>query len=53
MPALEAVPTPLAEARGLVVAADIMAPHPVPPFPNSGVDGFAVRSTDTAASPSE
>lgn len=53
MPALEAVPTPLAEARGLVVAADIMAPHPVPPFPNSGVDGFAVRSTDTAASPVE
>jgi molybdopterin molybdotransferase len=51
MPALEAVATVLAEARGLVLAADVMAPHPVPPFANSGVDGFAVRSGDVITTP--
>lgn len=53
MPVLDAVPTPLAEARGMVLATDVTAPHHVPPFPNSGVDGFAVRSSDTAVVPVE
>ncbi|HSM01346.1 MAG TPA: gephyrin-like molybdotransferase Glp [Acidimicrobiia bacterium] len=42
---------PLAEARGLVLAEPVAAPHPVPPFDNSAVDGFAVRAADTAEVP--
>jgi molybdopterin molybdotransferase len=34
------------EARGRVLAGDIVAPENVPPFPNSAMDGFAVRATD-------
>jgi molybdopterin molybdotransferase len=51
MPALPAIRVPLAEARGLVLAADIEAPHDVPPFDNSGMDGFALRSSDTVGAP--
>lgn len=36
------------EARGRVLAEDVLAPEAVPPFPNSAMDGFAVRSGDTA-----
>ncbi len=36
----------LDEALGLVLAEDVTAPHAVPPFDNSAVDGFAVRSSD-------
>ncbi len=38
---------PLAEAAGAVAAADVPSPGPVPPFDNSAMDGFAVRSADT------
>jgi molybdopterin molybdotransferase/putative molybdopterin biosynthesis protein len=45
----------LAEARGLALAEDVLAPIDVPPFDRSNVDGFAVRSADlrtaTEASP--
>lgn len=41
----------LEEARGLVLAAPVVAPHPVPPFANSAMDGFAVRSTDAREVP--
>ncbi len=37
------------EARGRVLARDVMAPEDVPPFPNSAMDGYAVRSGDVAA----
>lgn len=38
---------PLAEALGRVAAArSVMAEHDVPPFANSAMDGFAVRSAD-------
>jgi putative molybdopterin biosynthesis protein len=37
----------LAAALGRVLAADLRAPIDVPPFDRSGVDGFAVRATDT------
>jgi molybdopterin molybdotransferase len=37
---------PLAEAHGRVLAADIAAPRPLPPWPASAMDGFAVRSAD-------
>ena len=34
-------------ALGRVLAADVRAPHPLPEFPRSTVDGFAVRARDT------
>jgi molybdopterin molybdotransferase len=37
---------PLIEADGRILAADILAPLPLPPFTNSAVDGYAVRSGD-------
>jgi molybdopterin molybdotransferase len=35
----------LDDALGLVAAADVVARDPVPPFTNSGVDGFACSRT--------
>jgi len=53
---LDAV-TPLAprafarrDALGLVLATDIVATEPVPPFANTGMDGYAVRAADTPGS---
>ncbi len=40
---------PLGQASGCVVAEDVPSPNAVPPFDNSAMDGFAVRTTDTAA----
>jgi len=42
---------PLAEAAGLALAAPVRAPHDIPPFANSGMDGYAVRAGDTAGAP--
>jgi molybdenum cofactor synthesis domain-containing protein len=39
---------PRRAARGLVLAADVVAPEPVPPFANTAMDGYAVRAADTA-----
>lgn len=39
----------LAEAEGRILAADLEARVPVPPFTNSAMDGFAVRADDVAA----
>ncbi len=39
---------PLAQARGRVLAADVLAPVDVPGFDRAGVDGFALRAEDTA-----
>lgn len=36
----------LAEADGRVLASDVKAPLALPPFTNSAVDGYAVRSAD-------
>jgi molybdopterin molybdotransferase len=36
----------LTAADGRILAADISAPLPLPPFANSAVDGYAVRSSD-------
>lgn len=44
VPDIEAVV--LAAADGRVLASDISAPFPLPPFTNSAVDGYAVRSGD-------
>ena len=37
-----------ADADGCVLAADVVAPANVPPFDNSSVDGYAVRTADLA-----
>lgn len=50
---LPVISVPLAEAAGLVLASDVAAPHDVPPFPNSAVDGFAVRAVDLVSVPIE
>ena len=39
---------PLGEARGRVLAGDIVAAADVPPFSRAGMDGYAVRSRDTS-----
>ena len=44
---LEAERVAAAEALGRVLAADVLAPHPMPPFDRSAVDGYAVRAADT------
>ena len=42
---------PLADAAGLVLAADVVAAEQVPPFANTAMDGFAVRAADVASVP--
>src|SRR3954470_20099327 len=39
----------LLDAHGCVLAEDIVATHPLPPFENSAMDGYAVRTTDIAS----
>jgi len=39
----------LADADGLVLAADIVAPIPLPVFDNSAMDGYAVQAEDVAS----
>ena len=43
----------LADADGRVLAHDITAPLPLPPFTNSAVDGYAVASGDLPKSEAE
>lgn len=46
---LSAESRPLPESLGLVLAEDLSAPYDLPPFDNSAMDGYAVRSVDVAA----
>ncbi len=39
------------QARGLVTTETVVAPELVPPFDNTAMDGFAVRSADVADAP--
>jgi molybdopterin molybdotransferase len=41
----------LEAAYGRVLAHDLKALRTQPPFPNSAMDGYALRSADTAAAP--
>ena len=41
----------LAAAAGRVLAADVHAPGSLPPFDNSQMDGYAVRTADLASAP--
>eukprot|EP00884_Botryococcus_braunii_P007016 jgi/Botrbrau1/16315/Bobra.0066s0083.1 len=43
---LSPVSLPMSEARGFVLAEDVLAPEPLPPFPASIKDGYAVLSSD-------
>ena len=43
------VALPLADALGLVLAVDVVAPLSLPRFDNSAMDGYAVLATDVAA----
>ncbi len=45
---LPAEPTPLLEAVGQVLAADVVATFNIPPMANTSMDGYAVRAADTA-----
>jgi len=47
------VTLPLAEALGLVLAADVVAPLSLPGFDNSAMDGYAVVAGDVAAATPE
>ncbi|QNK81239.1 gephyrin-like molybdotransferase Glp [Nakamurella sp. PAMC28650] len=46
-----AVVVDLSEAAGLVLAHDLIAPIDLPPFPNSAMDGYAVRAADLTRFP--
>src|SRR6185295_12110790 len=43
----ESLVTPLEQAAGQVLAAEVRASSDLPPFSNSSVDGFAVRAADS------
>jgi molybdopterin molybdotransferase len=45
-PVKEVERVPIGQARGRVLAADLIAPLNLPPFDNSAVDGYAVRHAD-------
>jgi len=46
---LAPMPVPVEDAHNAVLAADARALHPIPPFCNSAMDGFALRAVETAA----
>jgi molybdenum cofactor synthesis domain-containing protein len=50
---LAPVATPCEQMSGRVLAQDVVAPENVPPFANSAVDGYAVRTADTQTVPTE
>lgn len=49
--ARESTEVGVADAEGLVLAADVVAPLSLPVFDNSAMDGYAVRAADVAAAP--
>jgi molybdopterin molybdotransferase len=44
---------PVGQALGLTLAENLTAPEPLPPFPRSGMDGYALHSADTQAATRE
>jgi molybdopterin molybdotransferase len=50
-PALASTTLPIADALGCVLTEDVPAVDPVPPFANSAMDGYALRSADTVSAP--
>jgi molybdopterin molybdotransferase len=48
---LDGETVPLESAYGRVLARDVLSLRTQPPFPNSAMDGYAVRAADTAEAP--
>src|SRR5271166_1430218 len=48
---LDAERVPLSAAHGRTLARDLIALRTQPPFPNSAMDGYALRASDTTAAP--
>ena len=44
---LTSIDIPVGDARGYVLASDLFAPHALPRFDNSAMDGYAVRGEET------
>jgi molybdenum cofactor synthesis domain-containing protein len=53
LPRLDTERVPLSQSLGLVLASSVVSEEEVPPFANTAVDGFAVRSADVADPPVE
>jgi molybdenum cofactor synthesis domain-containing protein len=53
VPRLPAATVALGDALGLVTVEALAATEPIPPFANTGVDGYAVRAADTAGATPE
>jgi molybdopterin molybdotransferase len=53
VPRREPVTVPVAGALGLVLAEEVTAGEPVPPFANTAMDGFALRAADSVGAPVE
>ena len=51
VPPLPVIESPLHEALGLGLARPVLAPHDVPPFTNSAMDGYAVQGADVGSAP--
>ncbi len=51
VPTLPTVTVPVMDALGLVLSDPVVAPHDVPPFTNSAMDGYAVIGADVAEVP--
>ncbi|GFP32823.1 molybdopterin molybdotransferase, partial [Candidatus Hakubella thermalkaliphila] len=45
---LEPVELRLLDSRGMTLAEEIVSDMDIPPFDNSAMDGFAIRSPDTS-----
>ncbi len=50
-PLMPTATVPLSEARGLVLAEDVASVTALPPFDNSAMDGYAVRTVDVSVVP--
>src|SRR5687768_1013366 len=48
---LETIEVLVGDALGMAVASDLRAPHPLPRFDNSAMDGYAVSRADVAQTP--
>ena len=43
----------ISKSRGLVLAKTVISNDDIPPFPNTAMDGYAVRAVDTELAPVE
>lgn len=48
---LDGIDVPVGDALGMVPTTDLFAPHDLPRFNNSAMDGYAVRTSDIAGVP--